>query len=123
MFDDLPADELAAASAQTAEAGLAAARLVAAKRLAAGPASGVGRPAALVALLMARDQADPRWERLWPYEQAWSLLVLRIAAPVMDPVTAVGDARWRGVTWVGIATALGTSAQAAQQRFGSRLSR
>jgi hypothetical protein len=122
VFDELSAAELAAATAEAAEAGLAAARLTAAKRLVAGPASGAGRPAAVVKLLMERDATDPRWERLEPFEQRWSLLVLRIVAAVMDPVGAVADARWRGSTWAAIAVALGgVSAQAAQQRFAARL--
>ena len=121
MFDELSGDELAVASADAAAAGLDAARLAAAARLAKGPASGVGRPAALVKLLMARDEAGDHWELLAPFEQRWALLVVRIVAPVMDPAPAVADARLRGVTWAAVGAALGgVSAQAAQQRFASR---
>lgn len=117
MFDELTSDELAAAAAAAADGGLSVARLTAAKRLVEGPATGVGRPTAVVKLLMERDTTDPRWERLQPFEQRWSLLVVRLVAPVMDPVRAVGDARRRGVTWAAIGAALGVSSQAAQQRF------
>ena len=96
MFDEPTADELAAAAADAADAGLAAARLAAARRLVAGPASGVGRPAAVVTLLMERDETDARWERLGPFERRWSLLVVRIVASVLDPAPAVADARRRG---------------------------
>lgn len=122
VFDDLAPDELAAASTATADAGLFAARAFAVERLIDGPAAGLGRPATLVKLLIDRDEADPRWERLAPFEQRWALLVLRIVAPVMDPVAAVADARLRGATWAAIADALGgVTAQAAQQRFSSKL--
>jgi len=121
VFDDLSVDELALASGEAAAAGLAAARLAAAVRLARGPASGVGRPAGLVRLLMARDEAGEHWELLAPFEQRWALLVVRIVAPVMDPAPAVGDARRRGATWAAIGAALGgVTAQAAQQRFSQR---
>ena len=122
VFDDLPDAELAAASANAAAAGLASARVYAAKQLVKGPVSGVGRPAGVVDLLVARDEQDSHWERLEPFEQRWSLLVVRIVAPVMDPVEAVADARRRGASWAAIGAALGgVSAQAAQQRFASRL--
>lgn len=121
MFDELSGDELYAASAATAAAGLDAARLAAAARLAKGPAAGLARPPALVKLLMARDVGDESWERLGPFEQRWSLLVLRIVAPVMDPVEAVADARRRGASWAAIAGALGVKAPTAHERFASRL--
>lgn len=118
MFDELAGDELMEASRAVVEAGLAAARLVAADRLLAGPAEGLGTPAALVDLMMARDAADPRWERLEPFERRWSLLVLRLMdARVKDPSEAVADARRRGATWVSIAGALGVSTQAVHGRF------
>ena len=121
VFDELTVDELALAASDAANAGLASARLTAAKRLVAGPAAGVGRPAAVLDLLMARDESDPRWERIGPFEQRWALLVVRIVAP-MDPAPAIADARRRGATWAGIASALGgVSAQAAQQRFAARI--
>src|SRR5271166_4990013 len=122
VFDELTSDELALAAADAATAGLASARLTAAKRLVAGPATGVGRPAAVVDLLMARDESDPRWERIGPFEQRWALLVVRIVAPAMDPAPAIADARRRGATWAAIASVLGgVSAQAAQQRFAARI--
>lgn len=117
MFDELSGDELAAASADASAAGLEAARLTAAGRLAKGPAAGIGRPAALVKLLMTRDETDARWERLEPFELRWALLVVRIVAPVMDPAPAVADARRRGATWAAVGAASGVSAQAAQQRY------
>ena len=121
MFDELTSDELAAATADAAAAGLDAARLTAAARLAKGPASGIGRPAALVKLLMTRDETDPQWERLGPFEQRWSLLVVRIVGSVMDPVSAVGDARRRGASWAAVGAALGVTAQTAHGRFAGRV--
>jgi hypothetical protein len=81
----------------------------------------VGPPAAVVDLMMAREAADERWERLAPYEQRWALLVVRIMAAVMDPIEAVGDARRRNCSWALIGTALGVSAQAAHERFAGRV--
>ncbi|OHT95585.1 hypothetical protein BKG71_23135 [Mycobacteroides chelonae] len=118
MFDELAGDELLESSLVVVEAGLAAARLAAADRLLAGPAQGLGTAAALADLLMARDAADPRWERLEPFERRWSLLVLRLMdARVKDPSEAVADARRRGATWASIASALGVSTQAVHGRF------
>lgn len=106
------------ASRAVVEAGLEAARLVAAKRLLAGPAVGLGKAAALVELLMARDTTDDRWERLEPFEQRWALLVVRLMdARVKDPSEAVADARRRGATWAAIAAALGVTTQAVHGRF------
>lgn len=121
MFDEPTDDELAQASRTAAEAGLAAARLIAATRLVDGPGKGVGRPAAVVKLLMARDETDARWERLGPFEHQWALLVIRIVAPVMDPVSAVADARRRGSSWAAIGSALGVTAQSAHTRFAGRM--
>lgn len=121
MFDELTSDELAAAAADAAGAGLDAARLTAAARLAKGPVSGAGRPAALVKLLMARDETDPKWERLEPFERRWSLLVVRIVGSVMDPVAAVRDARRRGASWASVGAALGVTVQTAHERFAARM--
>lgn len=121
MFDELTNDELAAAAADAATAGLDAARVTAAARLAKGPAVGIGRPAALVKLLMARDETDPQWERLEPFELRWALLVVRIVGSVMDPVVAVGDARRRGASWAAVGSALGVTAQTAHGRFAARV--
>lgn len=121
MFDELTDDELETASGQAAAAGLYAARLSAAERLVNGPGSGAGKPNSVVEALMARDRIDPRYERLEPWEQRWALLVIRIAAPVMDPVTAIADARRRGLSWAAIGGALGVSAQSAHTRFAARV--
>ena len=121
MFDELTGEELSAASADAATAGLESARLTAAARLAKGPVAGIGRPATLVKLLMARDQSDPQWERLEPFEQRWALLVVRVVAPVMDPTLAVADARRRGASWAAIGGALGVKAPTAHERFASRM--
>lgn len=121
VFDDLSAEALAQASGAVSAAGLDSARLTAAVRFIDGPGRGVGRPAAVVDLLMARDDADERWERVAPFEQPWALLVVRIVAVVMDPVGAVADARWRGCSWAVIGAALGVSAQAAHERFAARM--
>jgi hypothetical protein len=116
VFDDMDPDELAQARARVAAAGLDAARLVAAARLVDGPAVGLGKPAAVVELLMARDRTDTRWERLEPFELRWSLLVVRLMAPT-NPADAVADARRRGASWAAIGSALGVTAQSAHGRF------
>lgn len=122
VFDELSAEELAQASRAVSAAGLESARLTAVGRFTTdGPGRGVGRPAAVVELLMARDDADERWERVAPFEQRWALLVVRIVAAVMDPVGAVADARRRGCSWAVIGAALGVSAQAAHERFAARV--
>jgi hypothetical protein len=118
VFDDVPAGELVEARQMVGDAGLEAARGLATERLVAGPASGLGKPAALVELLLARDVADARWERLGPFELRWSLLVLRLLDGVVkDPSVAVHDARRRGATWVQIAAALGVKTPSAHARF------
>lgn len=116
MFDDMEPDELTQARAQVAAAGLDAARLVATTRLLDGPGVGLGKPAAVVDLLMARDRTDARWERLEPFELRWSLLVVRLMAPT-NPADAVADARRRGASWAVIGAALGVTAQSAHGRF------
>lgn len=116
VFDDLEPDELMQARDVVACAGLDAARNVAADRLVAGPAEGLGKPAALVAVLMARDAADPRWERLEPFELRWSLLVVRLMAQT-DPTAEVVDARRRGASWAAVGAVLGIKAQSAHGRF------
>ncbi|SPX88461.1 Uncharacterised protein [Mycobacterium xenopi] len=117
VFDDMGPDELAQARAQVAAAGLDTARLVAATRLVDGPAAGLGKPAAVVEMLMARDRTDARWERLEPFELRWALLVIQLMVPVMNPSDAVADARMRGASWAAIGTALGVTAQSAHGRF------
>jgi hypothetical protein len=116
VFDEMDSDELSQAQAQVAAAGLNAARLVAATRLVDGPAVGLGKPAGVVDLLMARDRADARWERLEPFELRWSLLVVRLMAST-NPADAVADARRRGASWAVIGSALGVTAQSAHGRF------
>lgn len=117
VFDELTEAEAQEAVQEVAAAGLHAARAIAVKRLLAGPAVGLGKPAAIIDLLMARDQADPRWERLAPFERQWALLVLRIAAPSLNPLDAVTDARRRGASWANIGAALGVTTSAAHERF------
>lgn len=116
MFDELEPDELIQARDEVALAGLEAARRLAATRLLDGPAEGLGKPANLVAALMARDKGDARWERLAPFELRWALLVVRLMAQV-GPAAAVVDARRRGASWAGIASALGIKQQSAHARF------
>ncbi|MDA3664968.1 hypothetical protein PFJ02_23675 [Mycobacterium xenopi] len=120
VFDELDAEELTAARTRVADAGLDAARRLATTRLVDGPAAGLAKPATVMELLLARDQADPRWERLEPFETRWALLVVRLLAPVMNPAAAVADARRRGATWAAIGEALGVTAQSAHARFGPR---
>lgn len=122
VFDDLTADELAIATASASDAALTDARMHATERLIDGPGAGLGHPSAVMPVLVDRDETHASWERLVPYEQRWALLVLKIVAPVMDPLDAVSDARRRGSTWSAIADVLGVTAQAAQQRFTPRLS-
>ncbi|KRQ23308.1 MULTISPECIES: hypothetical protein [unclassified Mycobacteroides] len=118
MFDDLTPDELSSAHATITTTGIHAARLIAADRLASGPAEGLGTPETLVELLQQRDTTDPRWERLQPFEQRWSLLVVRLLDAVSkDPSQAVADARNRGATWAAIADTLGVKTPSAYQRF------
>lgn len=112
--------ELAHARESIAAAGLDSARITAATRFVDGPGRGLGRPAAVVDLFMARDEADERWERVSPFEQRWALFVVRLVNGVIDPVHAVADARLRGCSWAKIAGALDVSTQAAQKRFSSR---
>ena len=119
VFDELTSDELAAATADAAAAGMNAARLIAAARLA--KVGGLGRPAAVVKLLMDRDETDPKWERLEPFERRWSLLVVRIVAAVMDPTPAIKDARERGASWASVGAALGVTVQTAHERFAERV--
>lgn len=120
MFDEPSGEELASAREAIAAAGMEAARLTAATRFADGPGRGLGRPAPVLQLLMARDEADDRWERISPFEQRWSLFVVRLVGGVIDPVDAVADARRRGCSWAMVGSALGVTAQAAQQRFAGR---
>lgn len=116
MFDELEPNELVQARDEVALAGLETARRLAATRLLDGPAEGLGKPATLVAVLMARDKGDARWERLAPFELRWALLVVRLMAQV-GPAAAVVDARRRGASWAGIASALGIKQQSAHARF------
>lgn len=113
--------EIDEAASYVGASALKTARLAAAKKLVAGPAVGAGRPSAVADLLMSRDESDPRWERLEPFERRWALLVVRIAVRVIDPVAAVADARRRGSSWADIASALGVTAPAAHERFAARV--
>lgn len=117
-FDDLSDDALAAASNAVAQAALNAARLEATERLLAGPGAGAGTNAEdALAVLLAADHTDPRYELLHAFEKPWSLLVVRILAPVCDPAPAIEDARRRGVTVPAIARTLGVSHQAIYSRY------
>ncbi|WP_227668222.1 hypothetical protein, partial [Klebsiella quasipneumoniae] len=56
-----------------------------------------------VDLLMRRDDQDPLWDTLEPYEQRWALLVIRAVDDVPNlAMTATDDARQRGTTWASI---------------------
>lgn len=120
VFEHLTSEELAVASGRAAAAGLAVARRDAVQ-LMDGLDKRLGRAAAVVELLMARDSADERWERLAPFEQQWALLVVRIVDAVMDPAEAVSDARRRGCSWAALGSALGISAQSAHERLAMRV--
>ncbi|QIV79623.1 hypothetical protein [Mycolicibacterium frederiksbergense] len=114
-FDDLTAEDLAAASRRIAADTLHSARLVAAEYLVAGPGASAGDAATAVDVLLARDPADSRFELLQAFEKPWAALTIRILAPVADPTSAMQDARDRGVTAAAIAKALGVTQQALYQ--------
>ncbi|WP_342314666.1 hypothetical protein LIX17_25835 (plasmid) [Mycobacterium avium subsp. hominissuis] len=114
-FDDLSAEDLAAASSRVAEDALHSARLLAAEYLVAGPGSSVGDAATAVRVLLTQDPGDTRYELLQAFEKPWAALTIRILAPVADPTPAMQDARDRGVTAGKIAEALGVSQQALYQ--------
>jgi len=113
-FDDLTAEDLAAACSRVAADALHSARLVAAECLVAGPGASAGDAATAVDVL-ARDPADSRFELLQAFEKPWAALVIRILAPVADPTSAIRDARDRGITAAAIAKALGVTQQALYQ--------
>lgn len=115
-FDDLTAEDLAAASGRLAADALRSAQLVAAEYLVAGPGAGAGDAETAVDVLLARDPADGRFELLQAFEKPWATLTIRILAPVVaDPAPAIQDARDRGVTAAAIAKALGVTQQALYQ--------
>lgn len=114
-FDDLTAEDLAAASGRIAADALRSAQLVAAEYLVAGPGAAAGDAATAVDVLLARDPADGRFELLQAFEKPWATLTIRILAPVADPAPAMQDARDRGVTAAAIAKALGVTQQALYQ--------
>lgn len=122
-FDDISTEQLAHASGRVAAAALHAARLAAAERLVAGPASSVVDAGAAVEILLTRDPEDSRYELLRAFEKAWSVLVIRILAPVADPTEALRDARDRGVTVAAIATALGITPQGVYARYADAVRR
>lgn len=120
-FDDVDAAWTAEVAADVAEAALRTARLAAAERLVQGPITGRDITAQrAVDLLMRRDDQDPLWDTLEPYEQRWALLVIRAVDDVPNlAMTATDDARQRGTTWASIGQALGgITPQAAQRRLG-----
>ncbi|MFN6548577.1 hypothetical protein [Mycolicibacterium nivoides] len=114
-FDDLSAEDLAAASSRVAADALHSARILAAEHLVAGPGAGAGAADSAVEVLLARDSADSRFELLKAFEKAWAILTIRILAPVADAAPAIQDARARGVTAAAIAKALGVTQQALYQ--------
>ncbi|KAA1250196.1 hypothetical protein F0Q45_10970 [Mycobacterium simiae] len=114
-FDDLTAEDLAAASSRVAADALYSARFVAAEYLVAGPGASAGDAATAVSVLLARDRADTRFELLQAFEKPWATMTIRILAPVADPTPAMQDARDRGVTAAAIAKALGITQQALYQ--------
>lgn len=62
--------------------------------------------------LAIRDTADQLFVALNPYERSWALLVVKLlAGGVVDPSTAIRDARDRGATVAQIAKALGITTQ------------
>jgi hypothetical protein len=119
-FDDVTTDWIASSRKAAVEAALRAARLAAAERLLSGPAAGHRLTAVeAVDVLLARDNTDPTYDVLQPYESRWAVLVVRIVLGTDVAGDAVSDARARGTTWATIGEALGgLSPQAVQQRFG-----
>lgn len=114
-FDELTAEEIAAASSRVAADALQSARILAAEYLVSGPGAGAGSADVAVDVLLTRDPTDPRFELLRAFEKPWATLTIRILAPVADPSPAMQDARERGVTAAAIARALGVTQQALYQ--------
>lgn len=75
-------------------------------------------PDYITEILLRRNPGDPNYERLQPFEERWSLLVLRLLNTVLDPAPAVSDAHSRGASWADIGAALGIARQTAHNRWG-----
>lgn len=116
-FDDIPPDELAAHRRALASGVLDAARAVASDYLSRGlPRLGLS-PDRVSEVLISRDETDPDFDLLAPFEKRWAALVIRLLNSVADPDSAVQDAEARGVTWADIGAALGATRQTAHRKF------
>ncbi|PBA68849.1 hypothetical protein [Mycobacterium avium] len=121
-------------------AAVAEARLAASERLIAWlqdsgavtiPASLAGRPGEVTAVLLARDEADPRYRVLGAFAQRWACDVLTILAAALvqkrgerlrtPDVVAVEYAVSIGVPWTAIGEAVGVSAPTAHLRYRERI--
>lgn len=118
VFDDIPAEDVAAAAALATAAAYASAQTTAAEYILAEAAETIGEPIpSAVAILLARPQNDPRYRLLKGLELDWMLLTARILNGVLRPTEAVKEARRRGATWTQIGAALNVTPASAQQRF------
>jgi hypothetical protein len=126
-LEDVNDDWLARARRESAGAALTVARRQAAEQLVAGPViagPGVGQQLTAdraIEILVNRDNKDPMYGALKPYERQWALLVLRIVFDSTVTNEAVSDARRRDTTWAAIGQALGVTPQAAQRRYGKHV--
>lgn len=120
-FDDFDERALSAAHTRIAEAALAAARIVAAERLPPVFGSNAVDPAAIVEILLKRDENDDRYDLLKAFEQRWALAVVKLIEPVTNPAVAIRDARARGLTVAAIAAALGVTNQTIYARYGDQI--
>lgn len=116
MFDDVAAEELTEHQRNIAADVLGSARAIAANYLASGPGEGLS-PDRILETLIARDESDPLYERLAPFEKRWALLVIRLLHPIANPRLAVHEALARDATWAEIGAALGLSRQTAHKHF------
>jgi len=120
-FDDLDPAALRAAGNRITAAALHEARLVAAERMAPVLGPTTADPETTVAVLMARDPSDERYDILKAFERRWAILVVRLLEPGIDTAAAIRDARSRGVTVAAIADALGIAHQTVYARYGDQI--